>query len=48
MVASSRRELLVYLAYVAKAMEKLYAKAAKNQAKIRGGIRKLEKRLNKL
>jgi hypothetical protein len=48
MVVSSRRELLLYLAYIAEAMEQLYAKAAKNQADIRGGIRKLEKRLNKL
>jgi hypothetical protein len=47
-MVSSRRELLVRLAYIAKAMEKLYAKAAKKQADIRKGIRKLEKRLNKL
>jgi hypothetical protein len=48
MVASSRRELLVRLAYIAKAMEKLYAKAAKKQADIKKGIRRIEKRLNKL
>ncbi len=48
MVASSIRELLFRLASLAEEMEKLYAKAAKNQTYIRGGIRKIEKRLNKL
>jgi hypothetical protein len=45
---SSKQDLLNYLRMLAKNMKRLYKKAAKKQAEIRRGIRKLKKRLKNI
>ena len=44
----SKQELLTRLCTLAEEMERLYKEAAKKQAEIRGGIRKLKIRLNNI
>jgi len=44
----SKQDLLNRLRTIAEDMERLYNEAAKKQAEIRGGIRKLKIRLNNI
>jgi hypothetical protein len=45
---TSKIELLNRLKHIAEKMENLYKNAAKKQKEIKGGIKKLQKKLDKL